>query len=57
MTKILAIGLETAGCCVGVAGITVEAMVHAQLGYILITAGAVLVAIGGMLFAKVVRRK
>lgn len=55
LTKTLAVALEAVGCSVGVAGIMVEVMMHAQIGFILITSGAVITAFGGMVFAKLFR--
>lgn len=54
LTKTLAIAFETVGCCIGVAGICIEVYYQAAIGFVLITSGAVAVAFGGMLFAKVV---
>ena len=51
----LAIALETVGCCVVLAGITVEVALGAHLGYILITAGAWAVSVGALIWAKLLR--
>ena len=55
MTRTLAIALEGVGVSVIVAGIVVEAILHADLGYILITGGSLAVAGGAMLYAKFFR--
>ncbi len=55
MTRTLAIALEGAGISVITAGIVVEFVLHADLGYILITGGSLGVAMGGLIFAKFVR--
>ncbi len=55
MTKNLAIALEAVGCCVVLAGITVEVALGAHLGYILITAGAWAVSVGALIWAKLLR--
>ncbi len=55
MTRNLAIALETVGCCVVLAGITVEVALGAHLGYILITAGAWVVSVGALIWAKLLR--
>lgn len=56
-SKAAAIGLETVGCCTILSGILLEIITGADIGYILITGGSMLVAIGGMLFAKLTRKK
>ncbi len=56
LTKTLAIALETVGCVIILTGIAIEVSLRAPLGYILITSGACIVAVGGMIFAKLVRR-
>ncbi len=57
LSRTLAIALEAVGIMVVVSGITVEVIMKADIGYILITSGAGIVAIGGLYFAKVIRRK
>ena len=57
LTKTLAVALEGIGCCVGVAGITIECLMHADIGYLLITVGATVVAVGSLAFAKLPRSK
>jgi hypothetical protein len=56
LTKNLAIGLETVGCCITLAGVVTEWATHADYGYVVITGGALLVTLGGMIFAKCVKR-
>ena len=48
---------EIVGIMAVALGIGIEIAYRADLGYILITSGAVAIAAGGLLFAKVVRRK
>ncbi len=55
LTKVLAVCFETVGMCIGIAGIIIEVSYKADIGFMLITSGAVIVAFGGMLFAKLVR--
>jgi len=56
LTKTLAIAFETVGCVVVLTGIIIEVSLRAPLGYVLITSGALLVAFGGMIFAKLMRK-
>jgi len=56
LTKTLAIALETVGCLVILTGIIIEVSMKAELGFILITSGACIVAFGGMIFAKLLRK-
>lgn len=56
LTKTLAIAFETVGCIIILTGIAVEVSLRAPLGYILVTSGACIVAVGGMIFAKLLRR-
>lgn len=53
--KGLAIALETVGASAVIAGITVECIMQAEVGYIIITGGSVVVAVGGLIWAKLVR--
>ena len=48
--------LEILGVGVGSAGLTIELIYKADVGFTLITGGSLLVAAGGLLFAKVLRR-
>jgi len=57
LSRGLAIALEAVGCCVIVAGIVIEATMGADIGYIAVTAGALAVAFGGMLFSKLLKRR
>ncbi|HUV56680.1 MAG TPA: histidine kinase [Dehalococcoidales bacterium] len=56
LTKTLAVALETVGCVIILTGIAIEVSMGADLGYVLITAGAFFVAVGGMVFAKLLRK-
>ena len=53
MTRYLAIALESVACCAVIAGICVEAIMGADIGFIIITAGSLGVAAGSILYAKV----
>ena len=53
--KASAIALEAVGCCVVLAGIIVEIIYEANIGFILATTGAFLVAVGSLVFAKLIR--
>ena len=55
LSRNLAIGLETVGCCIPVAGIVTEWATGADYGYVLITGGALVVTFGSMIFAKCMR--
>jgi len=55
LTKVMAVCLEAVGMCIGVAGIIIEVSYKADIGFVMITSGAVIVAFGGMIFAKLVR--
>ena len=54
--KILAIALEAVGISAVILGISIEVTMHAQIGFIIITSGSVLIASGGFLFAKIIRK-
>lgn len=56
LTKTLAIALEAVGCCIVLAGIIIEIITRAPLGYMIITGGALIIAAGGMVFAKIIRK-
>ncbi|WP_322354579.1 histidine kinase [Dehalococcoides sp.] len=56
LSRNLAIGLETVGCCITVAGVVTEWATRADYGYCIITGGALVVSFGSMIFAKVVKR-
>jgi len=56
LTKTLAVALEAVGCSIGVAGIVVESLTGADAGYVLITSGAVIIALGAGVFAKLIRK-
>lgn len=55
LTKTLAVALEAVGACVGIVGIGIEVILRAPIGFILITSGAVIAALGAMAFAKLYR--
>jgi len=55
LTKVLAVALEAVGMCIVLAGICIEVYYKADFGFVLITGGSVVIAFGGMLFAKLVR--
>jgi len=57
LTKTLAIALETVGCVIILTGIAIEVSLGAELGYILITVGSLGIAFGGMVFAKLLRKR
>ena len=54
--KTLAICLETVGSCVILSGVGLEIVTGAEAGYVIITSGACIAAIGAMLFAKIFKR-
>jgi len=59
MTKrlfFLATGLELLGIGIIGAGIGIEVVMMADIGFVAITSGSVLVAVGGVLFGKFIRR-
>jgi len=56
LSRTLAIALEAVGCLVVVAGITVEVSMKADIGFVLITGGSVVIAAGALMFAKLIRR-
>jgi len=55
MVRTLAIALESVGICAIIGGIIFETQVHAPIGFVIITGGSVLVAAGGLLYAKIYR--
>jgi len=56
-TKTLAIALEAVGCSIIAAGIAIEVSIKAPIGYIAITAGALAVAVGSMVWAKIYKER
>jgi len=56
LTQTLAVALEAVGCAVVLTGVSIELITHADFGFVIITSGAWLVATGGMIWAKLVRR-
>ncbi len=55
-TWFLAIALEAVGICVLILGIGIEVYYEADVGFIAITSGASLIALGSLLFSKVFKR-
>ncbi len=53
----LAIALETIGVVAIIAGIAVESVMKAEIGFIIITGGSVVIAAGALLWAKLIKRK
>lgn len=47
--------LEVAGCIVILSGITIEVILRAPIGYITISCGALMLAAGGMVYAKFIK--
>ena len=54
--KTLAIALESAGISVIVGGIIFEVQTQADIGFVFITCGAMMIATGSLIWAKIVRR-
>ncbi len=57
ISKTLAIALETVGTVAILLGVGIEVYYEADIGFIAITGGSAIVALGGMIFAKLVWRK
>ena len=57
LSKHLAIALEAVGCCVVTVALVFEYIWQAPIGYIAITAGALAIAAGSMIFVKLYRVK
>jgi len=55
--RTLAIALESVGIIAIILGIAFESLTGADLGYMFISGGAVIIAGGGMMWAKLIRRK
>ncbi len=55
LTRSMAIGLETVGCCITLTGIVTEWATGADYGYAIITGGALVVTFGSMIFAKCIK--
>ncbi len=53
----LPIILELFGIAVIGSGIGIEIALHAEIGYLAITSGSCIVAIGGVLWGKFIRKK
>ena len=54
---IFAVALEVVGVAIIGTGIGIEIVSHAEIGYLIITVGSLLVAGGGVVFGKFVRRR
>jgi len=52
MTRTLAIALEAVGAVTIMVGIVIEVTAGAALGYIIITSGSLGIAVGSLIFAK-----
>jgi len=52
----LAIALETVGVIGIIAGIAVEATMQADIGFVIISSGSVLIATGALVWAKLIKR-
>lgn len=52
----LAIALEAVGIVAIIIGIAIEAIMQANIGFIAITGGSVVIAAGGLLWAKIIRK-
>lgn len=48
ITKVFAIALEAVGTVTGISGLAVECTLHADIGYVLITVGAIIIASGAL---------
>lgn len=53
--RVLAIALESVGVVAIIAGITVECLMQADIGYVVISVGSVMLAAGGLMWAKLIR--
>jgi hypothetical protein len=51
-----AIALEAVGCCVVLSGIIIEVIYEANIGFVLMTIGGWGVAVGSLIFAKLLKR-
>jgi len=57
LNKTLAVALEAVGICAVLIGIGIEVYFEAAVGFICVTAGAVVVSTGSLIFAKLIRRR
>ena len=55
--RTLAIALETLGVIAIIVGVAVEATLRAPIGFVAITGGAALIAAGGLIWTKLMRKK
>ena len=56
ITRSLAIALEAVGCCIIGVGMAIEVIMCADVGYMAITGGSLAIAVGSLLFAKLLRK-
>lgn len=54
--RLLALGMELSGIAAIGAGIGLELAMHADIGYVLVTAGSCLIAIGGVIWGTFMRK-
>jgi len=55
-SKTLAIALESVGISAIIAGIVTEAIMHAPIGFIIITTSSLFITTGGLLWTKIMRK-
>ena len=55
--RVLAIALEAVGVVAIIIGIAIEAVMQADIGFIAITGGAVVIAGGSLLWSKLIKGK
>jgi hypothetical protein len=53
----LAIALEAIGVIAIIAGITIEATMQADIGFMAITGGSVLIASGALIWGKLIKKR
>ena len=56
VSKHLAIALEAVGIVVVSGGIIIEWITRAHFGFVIITSGSVLVALGGLVWSKLIKK-
>ena len=56
ITRSLAIALEAVGCCIIGSGMAIEVTMCADIGYMAITGGSLVIALGSLFFAKLLRK-
>ncbi len=55
LTRTLAVALEAVGICAVIVGIGIEVYYEADTGFLLISGGAGVIALGSLIFAKLTR--